>query len=84
MCLAVPGQILSVRDGDAYMRAGEVRFGGIVKEVNLALVPEARVGDYVVVHAGFAISILDESEAQQVFEYVRQMDAAESSVEESR
>lgn len=83
MCLAVPGQILSVRDGDAYMRAGEVRFGGIVKEVNLALVPEARVGDYVVVHAGFAISILDESEAQQVFEYVRQMDAAESSVEES-
>lgn len=83
MCLAVPGQILSVRDGDAYMRAGEVRFGGIVKEVNLALVPEALVGDYVVVHAGFAISILDESEAQQVFEYVRQMDAAESSVEES-
>jgi len=83
MCLAVPGQILSVRDGDAYTRAGEVRFGGIVKEVNLALVPEARVGDYVVVHAGFAISILDESEAQQVFEYIRQMDAAESSVEES-
>jgi hydrogenase expression/formation protein HypC len=84
MCLAVPGQILSVRDGDAYMRAGEVRFGGIVKEVNLALVPEALVGDYVVVHAGFAISILDESEAQQVFEYIRQMDAAGSSVEESR
>lgn len=84
MCLAVPGQILSVRGEDAYTRAGEVRFGGIVKEVNLALVPEARVGDYVVVHAGFAISILDESEAQQVFEYVRQMDAAESSVEESR
>jgi hydrogenase expression/formation protein HypC len=84
MCLAVPGQILSIRGEDAYTRAGEVRFGGIMKEVNLALVPEARVGDYVVVHAGFAISILDESEAQQVFEYVRQMDAAESSVEESR
>jgi len=83
MCLAVPGQILSIREEDAYTRAGQVRFGGIVKEVNLALVPEARVGDYVVVHAGFAISILDESEAEQVFEYVRQMDAAGSSVEES-
>jgi len=83
MCLAVPGQILSIREEDAYTRAGQVRFGGIVKEVNLALTPEARVGDYVVVHAGFAISILDESEAEQVFEYVRQMDAAGSSVEES-
>jgi hydrogenase expression/formation protein HypC len=84
MCLAVPGQILSIRDEDAYARAGQVRFGGILKEVNLSLVPEARVGDYVVVHAGFALSILDESEAQQVFEYVQQMDAGGSAIEEPR
>lgn len=56
------------------MRAGKVSFGGIVKEVNLAYVPEAVVGDYVVVHVGFAISKLDEQEAQQVFEYLKRMD----------
>ncbi len=56
------------------MRAGKVSFGGIVKEVNLAYVPEATVGDYVVVHVGFAISKLDEAEAQQVFHYLEQMD----------
>ena len=56
-------------------RAGRVRFGGIVKEVNLACVPEAGVGDYVIVHVGFAISKLDEAEARRVFEYLEQMDA---------
>jgi len=84
MCLAVPGQILSIRGEDVCTRVGQVRFGGIVKEVNLALVPEAQVGNYVVVHAGFGISILDESEAQQVFEYVRQMDAGASAIEGAR
>ena len=54
-------------------RAGKVSFGGIVKEVNLACVPEATVGDYVIVHVGFAISKLDEQEAQQVFAYLEQM-----------
>ncbi len=74
MCLAIPGKILSVTDGDPLMRMGKVSFGGIVKEVNLAYVPEASVGDYVVVHVGFAISKLDESEAQQVFQYLEKMD----------
>ena len=55
------------------MRTGKVSFGGIVKEINLAYVPEATVGDYVVVHVGFAISKLDEAEAQQVFHYLEQM-----------
>jgi hydrogenase expression/formation protein HypC len=50
-----------------------VRFGGIIKQVSLAYTPEARVGDYVIVHVGFAISRLDEQEAQQVFEYARQI-----------
>jgi hydrogenase expression/formation protein HypC len=59
---------------DPLTRTGKVSFGGIVKEVSLAYVPEANVGDYVIVHVGFAISQLDEAEAQQVFEYLRQMD----------
>jgi hydrogenase expression/formation protein HypC len=74
MCLAIPGKILSVENEDPFTRAGRVSFGGVVKEVNLAYVPEAAVGDYVVVHVGFAISKLDEQEAQQVFEYLKQMD----------
>ncbi len=74
MCLAIPGQVLSVAGEDPMMRMGRVRFGGVVKEVSLACVPEAVVGDYVIVHVGFAIGRLDEQEAQQVFEYLKQMD----------
>jgi hydrogenase expression/formation protein HypC len=55
-------------------RAGKVSFGGIVKEVSLACVPEAKVDDYVIVHVGFAISTLDESEARRVFDYLKEMD----------
>jgi hydrogenase expression/formation protein HypC len=74
MCLAVPGKIESIEGTDPILRAGKVNFGGILKTVNLAYVPEARIGDYVIVHVGFAISIVDEKEAQQVFEYLREMD----------
>ncbi len=73
MCLAVPGKIISISDAEPLMRTGRVGFGGIVKEVNLAYVPEAHIGDYVLVHVGFAISTLDETAAQEVFEYLRQM-----------
>jgi hydrogenase expression/formation protein HypC len=73
MCLAVPGKIESIEGIDPVVRTGKVNFGGIVKTVNLAFVPEANVGDYVIVHVGFAISVVDEQEAQQVFEYLRQM-----------
>jgi len=73
MCLAVPGKILSVSGDDPLTRTGRVSFGGIVKEVNLAYVPEAAVDDYVIVHVGFAISTLGEKEAGEVFEYLRQM-----------
>jgi hydrogenase expression/formation protein HypC len=72
MCLAVPGKILSV-EGEDIARVGRVNFGGIVKEVNLAYVPQAGVGNYVVVHVGFAISVMDEREATQVFEYLKQI-----------
>lgn len=72
MCLAVPGKILNIA-GEDVLRSGSVSFGGINKQVNLAYVPEAKVGDYVIVHVGFAISIVDESEAKQTFEYLKQM-----------
>jgi hydrogenase expression/formation protein HypC len=71
MCLAVPGKIVSIEGDDPILRDGKVNFGGVVKRVNLSLVPEAKVGDYVVVHVGFALSIVDEEEAKQVFEYLK-------------
>jgi hydrogenase expression/formation protein HypC len=74
MCLAVPGQILSVADGDPLMRTARVSFGGLVKEVCLAYVPEAQVGDYVIVHVGFAISVLDESVALRTLEFLQSAD----------
>lgn len=73
MCLAVPGQLKSIEGSDPLLRSGSVEFGGITKRVNLACVPEARVGDYVLVHVGMAISKIDEEEARRVFEYLEQM-----------
>ena len=74
MCLGVPGKVLSIADDALGMRMGKVSFAGITKEVCLAYVPEAEVGDYVIVHVGFAISIVDEEEAGKVFEYLQEMD----------
>ena len=68
MCLGIPGEVLEVADDD--LRTGRVRFGGIVKDVCLVYVPEAAVGDFVVVHAGFAISRLDRESANDVFAYL--------------
>lgn len=73
MCLGVPGQIVSIAEQADGIRMGRVSFAGIVKEVCLAYLPEAEVGDYVVVHVGFAISRVDEAEAKQVFEYLNRM-----------
>ncbi len=74
MCLGVPGKVIETTEEQTGMRMGKVSFGGITKSVCLAYVPEAVVGDYVVVHVGFAISKVDEQEAAQVFEYLREMD----------
>jgi hydrogenase expression/formation protein HypC len=68
MCLGIPGEVLSIRE--EALRTGRVAFGGVVKEVCLAYVPEAVVGDYVIVHAGFAISRLDRAAAERVFSYL--------------
>jgi len=74
MCLAIPGKIESIRGDDPLTRMGKVNFGGILKEACLAYVPEAKVGDYVIVHVGFALSRLDEEEAGKVFDYLKQME----------
>jgi hydrogenase expression/formation protein HypC len=74
MCLAIPGKIESITGDDPLSRMGRINFGGIVKEASLAYVPEAKVGNYVIVHAGFALSRVDEDEAQKVFEYLKQME----------
>ncbi len=72
MCLGVPGKVLSITQCDE-LPMGRVEFGGIVKEVCMAYVPEAEVGDYVLVHVGFAISRIDEQEAQEIFQYIEQI-----------
>jgi hydrogenase expression/formation protein HypC len=63
MCLAIPGRLVSITDDAPLTRAGRVSFGGVVKEINLALVPEAQVGDYVLAHVGFAITRVDADQA---------------------
>ena len=69
MCLAVPGKIVSVTGGeDPLSRMAKVSFGGVIREVSLAYVPEAGVGDYVIVHVGFALNKLDEQDALKVLE----------------
>ena len=74
MCLAIPGKVISISGEDPLPRSGKVDFGGVLKEVSLAYVPEVKVGDYVIVHVGFALSRVDEAEANQVFEYLREME----------
>jgi len=74
MCLAVPGNIIEVIEGaDTLSKTARVNFGGIVKTISLAYVPEAQVGEYVIVHAGFALQIVDPEEANIVFDYLREM-----------
>ncbi|MCB0403628.1 MAG: HypC/HybG/HupF family hydrogenase formation chaperone [Bdellovibrionales bacterium] len=68
MCLAIPGKIEEILEGEELSRAGTVSFGGIRKQINLSFVPEAVVGDYVIVHVGIAISRIDPREAHRVFE----------------
>jgi len=74
MCLAVPGQVLSISGDEPLTRSGRVSFGGVVKEVSLAYVPEVEVGQYVVVHVGFALSIIDEAEAEATLSYLSQLE----------
>ena len=74
MCLAIPGQILEAREIDG-SRVGRVQFGGVTREAYLDYVPEAQVGDFVIVHVGFAISRVDAEEARRTYELLEQMGA---------
>jgi len=75
MCLAVPGKIISIDDEqDAMFRIARVSFDGVVKEVNLAMLPEAKLGDYVLVHVGSAISIVDEEDALFTLDILKKLD----------
>jgi len=76
MCLAVPGRIIEIDENpDPTLRSARVDFGGIRKEVSLAFTPEATTGNYVLVHVGFALNVVDDAEAHKIFEYLKEMDA---------
>ena len=74
MCLGVPGQVIEIQSNAAGVTMGKVDFAGVVKEICLAYVPEVKIGEYVIAHAGFAINTLDEQEAREVFETLKQID----------
>ncbi|WP_417566545.1 HypC/HybG/HupF family hydrogenase formation chaperone [Marinobacter sp.] len=84
MCLAVPGRLISIDGDDPLTRQGRVDFGGIVKSVNLAYVPDVREQDYVLVHVGFAITIVDPHEAERVFEYLETLEQETDDPESGR
>jgi hydrogenase expression/formation protein HypC len=74
MCLAIPGKLIAITSQlDETFRVGRVSFDGVIKEVSLTLVPEAKVNDYVMVHVGAAISVVDEEEAKKTFEILKQL-----------
>lgn len=75
MCLSIPGKLIEITAQlDETFRTGKVSFDGVVKEVSLTLVPEANIGDYIMVHVGAAISVVDEEEAKKTFELLKQLD----------
>ncbi len=73
MCLGIPGKIVEIYDADG-LRMGRVDFGGVVKEACLAYVPEAKVGDYTLIHVGFALNVIDEQEALETLDLLREID----------
>lgn len=77
MCLAVPGEIIALSGDDALTRSANVAFAGVIKQVSLTLLPHAAVGDYVLVHAGFAIAVLDPAEAARTLAAIDALDAFE-------
>ncbi len=78
MCLGVPGKVISIEENPLGITMGKVSFGGIVKDVCLAYIPDVKVGDYVIVHVGFAISKIDEEQAHSIFEFLQQIAELES------
>lgn len=79
MCLAVPGQIQNINGTTPLERTGKVSFGGVVRDVNLGFVPEAKVGDYVIVHVGIALSVVDQDEARKMISDIAALEEGERS-----
>lgn len=77
MCLAIPGKVVEIGHPEDALIMGKVSFSGLEKEVCLSYVPDVKIGDYVIVHVGFAISKLDEAQAREVFDYLEQIDEPE-------
>ena len=73
MCLAVPGKVVSIDSQSSGLLTGQVEFGGVTREVCLACTPEVKVGDFVLVHAGYVIGLVDEAEANATLELLRQV-----------
>ena len=73
MCLAVPGKVIEILGDDPLLRSARVSFSGVIKNISLTCVPDAKLGDYVLVHVGVAISVVDPEEAAQTFKYLQQM-----------
>ncbi|GAB4046067.1 HypC/HybG/HupF family hydrogenase formation chaperone [Spirosoma litoris] len=85
MCLAIPGKIKSIEcQYDGLVRMARVNFGGIIKDASLDMVPSAQIGDYVLVHVGVAISIVDEEEAEKTFAYLREIGDLDELTESSQ
>ena len=83
MCLAIPGEILSIHGADPLLRIARVSFGGVIKEIQLVYTPNASIGDYVLAHVGFSIAVIDEREAKRTFAYLEDVeDPEEEEVEE--
>ncbi len=82
MCLAIPGKVLEIRE-QGQMRVARVQFGGIVRQVSLDFVPEAGLGDYVMVHVGFAISCVDRVEADRTYRLLEEMGMLEAELASS-
>ncbi len=80
MCLAIPGQILEIEERGEIERIGKVSFAGVLKDVNLAFVPQAKVGDWCLVHTGIAINIISETEAKETLKYFQEIDEMENEI----
>lgn len=78
MCLAIPGKIIRFTNDEGSFRSGLIDFSGVSKEINLAYVPEAVIGDYVIVHAGLAISTIDEQEAKASLKAFQQLSESQN------
>jgi hydrogenase expression/formation protein HypC len=76
MCLAIPGKIVEIVASDALTRTGKISFGGVIKKINLAMVPEAIIGDYILAHAGIAIGVIDRAEAEKTLNLLDEIDGA--------